>query len=118
MYVGFWESGDYINSNSIGVCEEWWFAENIGPVYIASYSASREVTCIQNLAASNLILTPSPSCAIDYPDLYLPAANNRAVVQMSGYKIRPALGYLKLDDRCIQSPSNVATHTSCWVDYY
>lgn len=44
IYVGFSE-GDRIDSNGDGIandpsgrpCEEWWFAKDIGPIYIASY---------------------------------------------------------------------------------
>lgn len=47
IYVGFSE-GNRVDSNGDGIaddpsgrpCEEWWFAKNIGPIYIASYGSN------------------------------------------------------------------------------
>jgi hypothetical protein len=50
QYVGYSETPD---AGGAGACEEWWFAEDIGPIYIAKYRPQDWAACKQVLAATS-----------------------------------------------------------------
>lgn len=98
VYVGFWEQTTD-TPGGVGVCEEWWFAKDIGPVYLVQYPLSTRSACKQNLAISNTIYPPvnvrgyqDPANYVSYPDT-----------------LGRAVGSMALEKHCVTG--------ACQVDY-
>jgi hypothetical protein len=52
QYAGFSETA--AESGSIGACEEWWFAEDIGPIYLIKYPRENLANCMAKLNGTDL----------------------------------------------------------------
>lgn len=101
LYVGFSETNESNPPGGVGACEEWWFAQDIGPVYIAVYPDATPQQCRNGyLAVDKEVFTGVAVVpAIDNPELYFGSGAASALI-----------GYVKQTERCV--------HTSnCKVTY-
>ncbi|MCC6559245.1 MAG: hypothetical protein IT372_40480 [Polyangiaceae bacterium] len=96
VYVGFWEDGD-VAGDALGVCEEWWFAKDVGPVYLVQHPPADLATCRQQLAI-NHSLYPG-LVAIHTPSLYV----------QSPLTLQRSIGTMSLQKHCVTG--------ACQVDY-
>jgi hypothetical protein len=77
QYAGLSETQDVPGSK--GPCEEWWFAEDVGPIFIAKYPNKTRGNCETLLNAST----------INNPQQHLDGRLNELV------------GYIRLVDKCL-----------------
>lgn len=110
-YVAYSETNDdpSVGPVGTGACEEWWYAQDIGPIYISAYGypgdASRPKSgllttaeCKNAIALNKTVFTGAGVARyIDFPEQY--------------FSTNPSnlLGWLKQDARCVA--------TTCRVDY-
>jgi hypothetical protein len=90
QYAGFCEPG--LQPTTIGATEEWWFAEDIGPIYIIAYPFS-------TLAQSRLLLYGTSV----YPNPGLDQTPEAHIQR----RLDSMVGYLSLTSRCIDGTCSV-----------
>lgn len=91
LYVGFSEGFDSATGpTGKAMCEEWWFAKDVGPIYIATYPLAPLATCRNSYLALNQGFYKGTE--------FIPYYNNPE----GHFATSPNLvGYLKQVERCI-----------------
>lgn len=86
LYVGYSETTD--TSTGTGACEETWYAQDVGPIYVSKYPNVTTATCYSYLAVA------TSGSGVDNPESF--------------FAYNPHLqGWLRLSDLCIQAGCNI-----------